>query len=94
MKTLVISEIIEMTSLVNVVSAAAVNRTDNFAYNTETNEEVYKRQVISSVWYLFLPLWVMFLVVLDCILGQVKVLRTPVSYTHLDVYKRQVQPSE
>ena len=38
MKTLVISAIIAMTSLVNVVSAAAVNRTDNFAYNTETNE--------------------------------------------------------
>lgn len=34
MKTLVISAIIAMTSLVNVVSAAAVNRTDNFAYNT------------------------------------------------------------
>ena len=38
MKTLVISAIIAMTSLVNVVSAAAVNRTDNFAYNTETKE--------------------------------------------------------
>ena len=38
MKTLVISAIIAMTSLVNVVSAAAVNRTDNFAYNTETND--------------------------------------------------------
>ena len=34
MKTLVISAIIAMTSLVNVVSAASVNRTDNFAYNT------------------------------------------------------------
>ena len=39
MKTLVISAIIAMTSLVNVVSAAAVNRTDNFAYNTETNSK-------------------------------------------------------
>ena len=38
MKTLVISAIIAMTSLVNVVSAAAVNRTDNFAYNTESGE--------------------------------------------------------
>ena len=33
------------------------------------------RYVISSVWYLFLPLGLMFLVVLDCIFGQIKVLR-------------------
>ena len=46
-----------MTSLVNVVSAAAVNRTDNFAYNTETNDgrvetqtvDVYKRQLLVIV---------------------------------------------
>lgn len=33
------------------------------------------RYVVCSVWYLFLPLWLMFLVMLDCILGQVKILR-------------------
>ncbi|WP_418698932.1 sensor histidine kinase [Bacteroides sp.] len=33
------------------------------------------RYVIRSVWYLFLPLWLMFLVMLDCIFGQMKVLR-------------------
>lgn len=33
------------------------------------------RYVVRSVWYLFLPLGVMFLVVLDCIFGQIKVLR-------------------
>lgn len=33
------------------------------------------RYVVSSVWYLFLPLGLMFLVMLDCILGQIKVLR-------------------
>lgn len=33
------------------------------------------RYVIRSVWYLFLPLGVMFLVMLDCIIGQIKVLR-------------------
>ena len=43
------------------------------------------RYVISSVWYLFLPLWVMFLVVLDCILGQVKVLRTQ---RHLEQFQK------
>lgn len=48
MKTLVISAIIAMTSLVNVVSAAAVNRTDNFAYNTETNDGVWKHKPYSK----------------------------------------------
>lgn len=33
------------------------------------------RYVVSSVWYLFLPLGMMFLVVLNCIFGQVKVLK-------------------
>lgn len=33
------------------------------------------RYVLRSVWYLFLPLWLMFLVMLDCIFGQVKVQR-------------------
>lgn len=33
------------------------------------------RYVIRSVWYLFLPLWLMFLVMLDCIFGQMKALR-------------------
>lgn len=33
------------------------------------------RYVIRSVWYLFLPLWLMFLVMLNCIFGQVKALR-------------------
>lgn len=33
------------------------------------------RYVMQSVWYLLLPLWVMFLVMIDCIFGQVKVLR-------------------
>ena len=33
------------------------------------------RYVIHSVWYLFLPLLLMFLVMLDCIFGQMKVLR-------------------
>lgn len=33
------------------------------------------RYVVRSVWYMFLPLWLMFLVMLDCIFGQVKVLR-------------------
>ena len=46
MKTLVISAIIAMTSLVNVVSAAAVNRTDNFAYNTETNDGRVETQTV------------------------------------------------
>lgn len=32
------------------------------------------RYVVRSVWYLFLPLGLMFLVVLDCIFGQIKVL--------------------
>ena len=48
MKTLVISAIIAMTSLVNVVSAAAVNRTDNFAYNTETNDGRVKHKPYSK----------------------------------------------
>lgn len=48
MKTLVISAIIAMTSLVNAASAMAGNRTNNFAYNTETignrveTQEVFK----------------------------------------------------
>lgn len=33
------------------------------------------RYVAQSVWYLLLPLWVMFLVMIDCIFGQIKVLR-------------------
>lgn len=33
------------------------------------------RYVVRSVWYLFLPLGVMFLVMLECIYGQIKVLR-------------------
>lgn len=49
MKTLVISAIIAMTSLVNVVSAAAVNRTDNFAYNTETNDGRVETQTVFKV---------------------------------------------
>lgn len=31
--------------------------------------------VMRTVWYLMLPLWIMFLIVLNCIFGQVKVLR-------------------
>lgn len=50
MKTLVISAIIAMTSLVNVVSAAAVNRTDNFAYNTETNDATVWKHKPYSKW--------------------------------------------
>ena len=51
MKTLVISAIIAMTSLVNVVSAAAVNRTDNFAYNTENQRRpVWKTQNRIQKW--------------------------------------------
>ncbi len=50
MKTLVISAIIAMTSLVNVVSAATVNRTDNFAYNTaETNDGRVETQTVFKV---------------------------------------------
>ena len=49
MKTLVISAIIAMTSLVNVVSTAAVNRTDNFAYNTETNDGRVETQTVFKV---------------------------------------------
>lgn len=49
MKTLVISAIIAMTSLVNVVSATAVNRTDNFAYNTETNDGRVETQTVFKV---------------------------------------------
>lgn len=49
MKTLVISAIIAMTSLVNVVSAAAVNRTDTFAYNTETNDGRVETQTVFKV---------------------------------------------
>ena len=33
------------------------------------------RHVATSIWYLLLPLWITFLVMLDCIFGQVKVLR-------------------
>ena len=33
------------------------------------------RYVATSIWYLLLPLWITFLVMLDCIFGQVKVLR-------------------
>lgn len=33
------------------------------------------RYVAQSIWYLLLPLWIMFLVMLDCIFGQVKMLR-------------------
>lgn len=33
------------------------------------------RYVAQSIWYLLVPLWVMFLVMVDCIFGQVKVLR-------------------
>lgn len=33
------------------------------------------RYVAASIWYLLLPLWITFLVMLDCIFGQVKVLR-------------------
>lgn len=33
------------------------------------------RYVAQSIWYLLFPLWVMFLVMVDCIFGQVKVLR-------------------
>lgn len=33
------------------------------------------RYVVSSIWYLLVPLWIMFLVMLDCIFGQIKVLR-------------------
>lgn len=49
MKTLVISAIIAMTSLVNVVSAAAVYRTDNFTYNTETNDGRVETQTVFKV---------------------------------------------
>lgn len=49
MKTLVISAIIAMTSLVNVVSVAAVNRTGNFAYNTETNDGRVETQTVFKV---------------------------------------------
>lgn len=44
-----LSAIIAMTSLVNVVSAAAVNRTDNFAYNTETNDGRVETQTVFKV---------------------------------------------
>lgn len=43
------------------------------------------RYVLRSVWYLFLPLWLMFLVMLDCILGQVKVLRMQ---RHLEQFQK------
>lgn len=33
------------------------------------------RYVATSIWYLLVPLWIMFLVMLDCIFGQIKVLR-------------------
>lgn len=46
MKTLVISAIIAMTSL---VSAAAGNRTNNFAYNTETSEGRVETQTVFKV---------------------------------------------
>ncbi len=49
MKTLVISAIIAMTSLVNVVSAAAGNRKDNFAYNTETSNGRVETQTVFKV---------------------------------------------
>ena len=48
MKTLVISAIIAMTSLVNVVSAAAVNRTDNFAYNTDEEASKMRDHLIKA----------------------------------------------
>ena len=49
MKTLVISAIIAMTSLVNVVSAVADNRVNKFAYNTETSEGRVETKTVFKV---------------------------------------------
>lgn len=43
------------------------------------------RYVATSIWYLLLPLWITFLVMLDCIFGQVKVLRMQ---RHLEQFQK------
>lgn len=49
MKTLVISAIIAMTSLVNIVSAVVGNRVNKFAYNTETSEGRVETKTVFKV---------------------------------------------
>ncbi|WP_455966601.1 DUF3836 domain-containing protein [Bacteroides fluxus] len=54
MKTLAISAIIAVTFLVNAASAMAGNRTNKFAYNTETignrveTQEVFKAELLAE----------------------------------------------
>ena len=54
MKTLAISAIIAVTFLVNAASAMAGNRTNKFAYNTETignrveMQEVFKAELLAE----------------------------------------------